>query len=154
MSPIKFTENYIYLALFCLVGLVGIWLQTEIAGESDVIEQVEQTLEPDYYIENFTATGFGENGERSYILEAERMAHFPHDGTALLDKPYVVEYFDGSAPRHTNADSGWLSSDGDELLLTGNVVIQQGSGEQGSGSTVQAQRLRILLDESAQAMNF
>ena len=150
----KVTENFVYLAIFCVVGLIGIWLQTEIAGDSDVVEQVEQTLEPDYYIENFTATGLNEYGARSYVLEAERMAHFPHDGSALLDKPYVVEYFEGSAPRQTNADSGWLSSDGDELLLTGNVVIQQGSGEQGSGSTVQARRLRILLDGSAQGLNF
>ena len=145
----KFGENILYIAVLAVFGLIGIWLQTGIMDESPATQSDSDPYQPDYYIENFTATGMDENGNRSYILEAERMAHFPHDGTALLDQPHVIEYNPGLSPRHTYADSGWVSADGDEILLTGNVKIVQEADARGPGGTMQAQRMRILLDESA-----
>lgn len=144
----KFGENLIYIAVLCVFGLIGIWLQTGIMEENPQAQAEGDPTLPDYYVENFTATGMDENGNRSFILEAERMAHFPHDGTALLDQPHVIEYTPGLAPRHTYADSGWVSANGNEILLTGNVKIVQEADSRGPGGTMRSKRMRILLDES------
>ena len=64
-----------------------------------------------YYIQNFTATGRDEAGV-IYVLKAERLAHFPIDNTALLDKPHLVQYQEGEPARQTTSESGWMSSDG------------------------------------------
>ena len=131
-----------------MVGLLGIWLQNELIEEEPEETNYNQRHDPDYYIENFTATGLDENGQRRFVIEAERMAHFPDDDTALLDYPHVIEYEIGFAPRHTYSDSGWMNSTGDEILLTGNVRIVVEPDSRGPGGTMKAKRMKILLDKT------
>lgn len=147
----KQLESFLYIAILGLVGLFGIFLQNSMIEEEPEVYSFSQRHDPDYYIENFTATGLDKNGQRRFVIEAERMAHFPDDDTALFDKPHVVEYEEGQAPRHSYSDSGWMSSSGDEILLTGNVKIVIEADASGPGGTMRAKRMRILLDKSTQS---
>lgn len=144
----KQLESLLYISILGLVGLFGIMLQNSFLEEEVQETDFNTRHDPDYYIENFTATGLDKNGQRRFVIEAERMAHFPDDDTALLDQPHVVEYQVGFAPRHTYADSGWMSASGDEILLTGNVRIVVEADSRGPGGTMKAKRMRILLDKS------
>ncbi|NND81273.1 MAG: LPS export ABC transporter periplasmic protein LptC [Gammaproteobacteria bacterium] len=144
-------ESLLYIAILGIVGLFGIWLQDALIQEPVQTQDFDQRHDPDYYIENFTATGLDKNGRRRFVIEAERMAHFPDDDTALLDKPHVIEFEEGFAPRHTYSDSGWMSSSGDEILLTGNVRIVVEADSRSPGGTMKAKRMRILLDKTKQA---
>ena len=144
----KQLESLLYIAILGLVGLSGIWLQNSLMEEKPEQRDYDNRHDPDYYIENFTATGLDKNGQRRFVIEAERMAHFPDDDTALLDNPHVIEYEVGFAPRHTYSDSGWMSSSGDEIILTGNVKVVVEADSRGPGGTMKSKRLRILLDKS------
>ena len=147
----KNLENILYISILGLLGLLGIWLQTEILHDKPEQQDFTNRDDPDYYIENFTATGMDETGEKKYVLEAERMAHFPDDDTALLDNPHVIEFRKGFAPRHTYAESGWMNSSGDEILLTGNVRIVFEADSRGPGGTMKSKRMRIFLEKDANA---
>jgi lipopolysaccharide export system protein LptC len=151
---VKQVESLFYIAILGMVGLFGIMLQNAMIEDEPEIQTYNDRHDPDYYIENFTATGLDKNGQRRFVIEAERMAHFPDDDTALLDFPHVIEYEQGSAPRHTYADSGWMSSSGDEILLTGNVKIVIEADASGPGGTMKAKRMRILLDKTTKASLF
>ena len=131
-----------------MIGLLGIWLQTLLVEEEPEEQNYNQRHDPDYYVENFTATGLDKNGQRRFVIEAERMAHFPDDDTALLDMPHIIEYEEGFAPRHTYSDSGWMNSTGDEILMTGNVRVVVEADSRGPGGTMKSKRLRILLDKT------
>lgn len=144
----KQVESLLYIAILGMVGLFGIFLQNSMTEDEPELQNFKERHDPDYYIENFTATGLDKNGQRKFVIEAERMAHFPDDDTALLDFPHVIEYEVGFAPRHTYADEGWMSSSGDEILLTGNVKIVVEADSRGPGGTMKAKRMRILLDKS------
>ncbi|MEM7359742.1 MAG: LPS export ABC transporter periplasmic protein LptC [Pseudomonadota bacterium] len=144
----KQLESLLYIAILGLVGLSGIWLQNSLMEEKPEERDYNNRHDPDYYIENFTATGLDKNGQRRFVIEAERMAHFPDDDTALLDNPHVIEYEVGFAPRHTYSDSGWMSSSGDEIILTGNVKVVVEADSRGPGGTMKSKRLRILLDKT------
>jgi hypothetical protein len=48
----------------------------------------------------------------------------------------------------TYAESGWVSSNGNEILLTGNVRVIQGQGQQGPGGVMTTEKMRIMLDRS------
>jgi len=144
----KQLETLLYIAILGMVGLSGIYLQNSLMEDEPEEQNYQDRHDPDYYIENFTATGLDKNGQRRFVIEAERMAHFPDDDTALLDYPHVIEYEIGFAPRHTYADSGWMSSTGDEIILTGNVKIVVEADSRGPGGTQKSKRLRILLDKS------
>ena len=144
----KQVESLLYISILGLVGLFGILLQNSLLDDEPEERNYNQRHDPDYYIENFTATGLDKNGQRRFVIEAERMAHFPDDDTALLDYPHVIEYEVGFAPRHTFADSGWMNSTGDEILLTDNVRIVVEPDSRGPGGEMRAKRMRILLDKS------
>lgn len=146
MNP--FEKAVFVAAIGALVGL-SLWLQFGIIDEPRVAVEEEIAHDPDYYIDNFTATGMDDQGHRKYVLEAERLVHYPDDDTALLDKPHVIQYEPEQAPRHTYADSGWVSADGDEVLLTGNVRVIQGQGGDGAGGITTTDKLRILLKQKS-----
>ena len=131
-----------------LIGLGGIYLQTSLVDDEPELQNFENRHDPDYYIENFVATGLDKNGQRRFVIKAKRMAHFPDDDTALFDYPHIVQYQEGIAPRHTYADSGWMNSIGDEVLMTGNVKVVVEAGPQGPGGTHETRRMRVLLDKT------
>ena len=146
----KILEKISFILLFGVLGLLSMWLQFGIIEKEQVEFDGNARNDPDYYIENFTAVGMDEKGERRYVLEAERLVHYPDDDTALLDNPHIIQYEEGAPPRHTYSESGWISSDGNEVLLTGNVrVIQNAGGSEDSGSTVlTTEKMRIYLDNN------
>lgn len=144
-------ESLLYIAILASIGLFGILLQDSWIQEEAESQNFDTRHDPDYYIENFTATGLDKNGRRRFVIEAERMAHFPDDDTALFDYPHVIEYEEGTAPRHTYADNGWMSSSGDEIILTGNVKIVVEADASSPGGTMKSKRMRILLDQETKA---
>jgi len=145
---VRLLEKILYMLAFTGLGVLALWLQLGLVDAPVTVEEPAKRHDPDYYVENFTAVGMDKEGRRSYVLEAERMVHYPDDGTALLDFPHVVQYEPNMAPRHTYAESGWVSSDGNEVLLTGKVRVIQGRGGQGTGGIMTTEKLRILLDRN------
>ena len=144
----KILEKLLFISVFACLGLLSVWLQFGIIEEQPVPFQSGTRHDPDYYIENFTAVGMDEKGQRHYVLEAERMVHYPDDDTALLDNPHVIEYATESGTRHTYAESGWVASNGNEILLTGNVRVIHGRGQQTPGGIMATEKMRIFLDRS------
>lgn len=138
-----------YISILGLVGLGGIYLQTSLVEDEPELQNFQNRHDPDYYIENFVATGLDKNGQRRFVIKADRMAHFPDDDTALFDNPHIVQYMEGLAPRHTYADSGWMNSSGDEVLMTGNVRVVVEADSRGPGGTIKSKRMRVLLDKTA-----
>lgn len=138
-------EKLILAALFLAVAGFSFWLQYGLLEKPEEAISEAEKNDPDYYIENFVATGMDADGKR-YRLEADRLVHFPVDDKALLNRPHVVQYIEGTGPRHIYADSGWLYANGSEILLTGNVkVIESRSGKAGGVGTTR--RMRIKLKE-------
>ena len=144
----KQIESYLYIAILGMVGLFSIYLQSFIFEEEVEEVKTAERHDPDYYILNFIATGLDKNGQRRYVLKADRMVHFPDDDTSVFDNPHVIEYEEGLAPRHSYADSGWMNSTGDEILMTGNVKVIVEADERGPGGTLKSKRLRILLNKN------
>ena len=144
----KLLEKLLLVSVFfTLVGL-SLWLQYGILEPAKDFVDSQSRHDPDYYIENFTAVGMDDKGKRKYILEAERLVHYPDDDTALLDNPHLIQYEPGQAPRHTYAESGWFGADGNEILLTGNVRVIQGNSSEAAGGIMTSNKMRVLLDRN------
>ena len=143
-----FEKTAIVIAFIIMVGL-SIWLQLGLL-EDPKPQPIpgNSRHDPDYYVENFTATGVDGTGKNRYVLEAERMVHFPDDDTALLDKPHIIQYKEDLAPRHSYSDSGWVAPGGDEVLLTGNVRVIEGHANEDSGGIMTTEKLKIKLKEN------
>jgi len=145
---VKQVESFLYITILGLVGLFGIYLQNAMIEDKPELQDFKERHDPDYYIENFIATGLDKNGQRRFVIKADRMAHFPDDDTAIFDKPIVIQYEEGFAPRKTSADEGWMNSTGDEILMEGNVVVIFEADSRGPGGRQSSEKMRILLDKA------
>lgn len=141
-------ERLVLVGVLGAMAGLGIWMQVNLLEPAENKAEAPLTNEPDYYIQNFTATGRDEAGV-IYVLKAERLAHFPIDNTALLDKPHLVQYREGKPARQTTSESGWMSGDGSEVLLTGNVEVTQFRTDADPGSVTRTQRLSVRLDRGS-----
>ena len=102
--------------------------------------------EPDYTIENFTATVMNETGQKKYRLTAARLVHYPDDDTSHLTQPYLIQYPPQGVPTHTMSDSAVVPAGGREIVMRGNVHVTRGADARGAGGAVRAEQMRIELD--------
>lgn len=86
---------------------------------------VARERRPDYVVEQIKATEMGADGQVHRQLEAETLRHYPDDGSSELDKPSLTIYTEEGPPWQATADTGWVSQDGRELRLRGNVAIDR-----------------------------
>jgi len=141
----RILEKAILVTVLLLFAAITLWLEQQSETPEEVEEaREENTTDPDYYIENFVATGIDTEG-RQYVMDGLRLAHFPHDGTSLVDQPHVIQYTRDAGPRHVYAESGLLSADGTEILLTGNVKVIESQSEDRPGNVTTTDRMRIKL---------
>lgn len=145
----RLLEKTLALLALGLFGAVSLWLQIKTQEDTTLTAVVPERHDPDYYIENFTTTGMNQQGNPKYILRAARLVHYPDDNTSLLDKPHVTQFKPGEAPTNTYAESGWVSPDGDEVLLTGNVRIIRGKAGTNTGGVVTTNKLRLKLKKGS-----
>ncbi len=143
MNKIFDLHNVGMLAVVGLLLMLTSWMQFSLLEEPVVEEADAEANDPDYYVEFFTSYGVDASGKQ-YQLEADRLVHYPLDNKALLDRPHLVQTDPDGAPMHIYADSGWLFSDGDEILLTENVKVIRGRGK-GVGGAATTDRMRIKL---------
>ena len=124
------------------------WLQYGLLSESEPVVETGHTDEPDYYVENFSARGMNDKGQLKYILEGDRLVHYPDDDTALVDNPHIVQYLPGSTkPTHIYSETGWLTPGGEEIHLTGKVRVVEGKTATDPGRTQYAKKMRVRLKQ-------
>lgn len=79
--------------------------------------------DPDYIINNFTATSLDTQGKVRFTISAQKMSHYPDDDSTHLEAPEMFSMFAGRPPMRTSALRGTISSKGDEVFLYDDVLI-------------------------------
>lgn len=79
--------------------------------------------DPDYIINNFTATSLDKQGKVHFTMSAQKMWHYPDDDSTHLESPQLFSMFADRPPMRTSALRGTISSKGDEVFLYDDVLI-------------------------------
>ena len=103
--------------------------------------------EPDYYIDDMVRTTTGIEGELRNILKAEQVRHYPDDDSIELDSPHLEIYNGHPQPWHVIAETGWVSSGADVVLLHGEVEIWRYGDAGARQYEVLTTELRVLPKE-------
>jgi lipopolysaccharide export system protein LptC len=143
MNTILNRHNAVLFLVLGMLILLSVWMQFGLLEDPETNDVAQVANDPDYYVEYFTSYGVDADGKQ-YQLEADRMVHYPLDNKSLLDRPHLIQYTEEGGPTHIYADSGWLFSNGDEILLTENVKVIRTQG-QGLGGAATTDRMRIIL---------
>lgn len=110
------------LALLLLLAALTWWLDQRVQGPL-ATQDGSQRHDPDYIVDNFAATSLGENGKPEHVLFAKRMAHFPDDDSTELTAPRYTNFQEGQPPVTVTSDRASLSSKGEDVYFTDNVVV-------------------------------
>lgn len=130
-----------------LMALVPVtwWLANDAAQPIGVLD-AKGRHDPDYIIENFTATEMDEHGTPKYVLTASRVTHYPDDDTAHYLKPVLVQYQPNGLHVTTRGDQGVMPGDGREIIMTGNVRVARAGTSGVASGEITTERLRVELD--------
>jgi lipopolysaccharide export system protein LptC len=134
------------IAATLLLLATGSWWLTRTVTVPEKTFDGKLRHDPDYTIENFSATVMDERGRRRYTLSAAHLIHYGDDGSSELEQPYLIQYREGSVPIHTRADKGWMPQDKSEILLQGNAVSARGRDPRSAGGEIRVDKMKILLD--------
>jgi len=79
--------------------------------------------DPDYIVERFVVTKYGVDGAVESRFDADKMMHYPDDGTTDVFAPRAVLSKPGAPRYRGRAGRAAIADDGEELFLYDNVVV-------------------------------
>jgi len=113
--------------------ITGIILAIFVVGTSWIVsitsdeepKRASEGHKMDYYLKNFTTTLMGIDGKPDKKLSAKRMLHYPDDDSTELEEPLITTYEENTPKWRIQSETGWLSGDGELLLLQGKVTMDR-----------------------------
>ena len=120
-------SNLLLIIIFLFLAGTTSWLSNR--GANDVSTQSRRAQHlPDFYMENVVSTEMDEQGMPARQLLAQKIVHYPDDGSSDYLKPRMVVLEQEKPPWKFRASAAHQSGDGKTLLLQGKVNIDRESG--------------------------
>ncbi|PHS33018.1 MAG: LPS export ABC transporter periplasmic protein LptC [Methylophaga sp.] len=109
--------------LLALLAIISIWLLSGEENKNGSVQENKQTRTSDYSMTNFTLTVMDESGSPSRVITGDKMAHYPDDDSTEILFP-VAHIIDQEKDNWLiSSNKGQTQGKGDEIKLTGNVII-------------------------------
>lgn len=141
-----FSDRWKLIFFLVVVAAFSYWALEKLT-EDDVAKLNKLAHYPDYYLENFTTLTMNQDGTPKNRLNAVYMAHYPDDNTSELHKPELEIFRVNRPPIIVTADNGWVTSNNDVILLSGNVYLHQNDELGNLKVELIAEDARVLVDQ-------
>ena len=87
--------------------------------------------DPDYIVSDSTLRKIDPTGRLQYTLQSAEIRHYPDDDSTEMTRPNIRHLYPKRPPLTMSADHGWVSKDGEQVNLIGNVRIhREGSAKE------------------------
>lgn len=116
------TNSWVTALFFVALGAVTFWIWQQL-DEDEPWSGPPRAHEPDYYIEDMVRNTLDASGALQSVLYAELVTHYPDDDSTELLRPRIEIYNNNADPWYVVAESGWVSSGNEIVLLHGEVEI-------------------------------
>jgi lipopolysaccharide export system protein LptC len=130
------------IVLVLLAGLSG-WLGSTVEKKTAAGSSKTVSHDADLFFEGSVITTMGPDGKPKNKLVSEKVTHYPDDDTTEIIKPNITLYKGEQSPWHVTANRGWVSPDGDNILLRGDVVIDRPDARKGQAMRLVTSEIRI-----------
>lgn len=131
--------------LLILLAAATWWLKE--GAEPEVRFEHRPAHTPDYWVDRLSARTTDETGRNRRILSAESMRHYPDDDSTELTSPELLLLEPGKPHWRIRAESGWVSPDGELILLQGEVTVDRDAAEGIDPMHLTTRDLRIQPDD-------
>ncbi|EGW23618.1 LPS export ABC transporter periplasmic protein LptC [Methylobacter tundripaludum] len=119
----RLNGNYSYLYLVIIAAMS--WWLIKLTGSDEFGRIAVPAHSPDYFSNGYTKWEMGELGRPKSKLIADEMIHYSDDSTTHMVKPLMFFYNEKTPPWIIKSETGVLSADGKDLLLTGKVYVDR-----------------------------
>lgn len=102
--------------------------------------------DPDFIVQDFTTRRFNPDGQLQHQLTAQIMTHYPDNDTTEVSAPSLI-YFGQTLPLHVDAERAWISKDGKEIRLIGDVRMKREADQQHAELLLKTTELRVFPDD-------
>lgn len=99
----------------------------------------------DYFLKDFDALSMTLTGTPKQRIISEHMQHYIDDDSTELIKPKMTMYSPGKPDLNIHSDTGYVSSDGELLLLNGVVHIKRSALKNNAALEIDTHNLRVQL---------
>jgi lipopolysaccharide export system protein LptC len=120
------------------------WLSQQVQPLPQIQSQLRHDV--DYVIDNLSAITLNEQGQPRFTLAAEKLWHYPDDDTTHLQMPRLTNLYTDHPPTLTSAQTGMLSSKGDEVFLYDEVRVVRPASEAGGEQRFATDYLHVVPD--------
>ena len=134
------------LTLLALLAALLFWLSQSVRTPSPAQDN-EIGRTPDYMVENFSAIRTDQDGLARQMLVAKEMIHYPDDDTTDLEQPLFINTEPGKPALQIKADKAKMSSNNEDIYLTGNVMVLRNAAKGRSETTMTTSLLHLIPDD-------
>ncbi|KKN35773.1 hypothetical protein LCGC14_0780270 [marine sediment metagenome] len=117
--------SFITRLILSLLAIVSLWLFFDNDDKSNTDQSNGVARTSDYAMTNFTMTVMDKLGKPSRLITGETMSHYPANDSTEIIKPAAQIIEQGKDTWLMTADKAYTEGKGDDILLTGNVIITQ-----------------------------
>ena len=135
--------NWLPLVPLLILMAATYWLDSQVRS-TDTAAKKNLRHDPDYVVDNFTATTLDEQGKIRFVMSAKKMWHYPDDDTTHLEAPRLESMTAEHPPLRMSALNGELSSKGEEIFLRNDVIIVRPAYAGKSEMTFNTDYLRVV----------
>jgi lipopolysaccharide export system protein LptC len=134
-------------ALLALLAGATLWLDQQ-SQSSIPLTRATPAHAPDTIVRNFSAARMDEAGHADYTLSAQKMVHYPDDGSTHLSAPRLSHFEPEKPPVHVRSDEGTVSKDGENVYFQDDVEVTREAQGKESRLTVTTDRLHVIPEMS------
>lgn len=102
--------------------------------------------DPDFIVQDFTTRRFNRDGRLLHQFSAQIMTHYPDNDTTEVSVPSLI-YYGQSLPLHIDAERAWISTDGKEVRLMGDVRMKREADQQHAELLLKTAELHVFPDD-------
>jgi len=128
-----------------LLLLISFWLLRSSQDEAQTSTQEEHVI--DYMLRDLSTTTFGQDGKPHRTLNTPELKHYQDDDTSELLAPHIVAHQGAQPPWNIYSDTGWVSGDGELILLNGKVKMRREAFADNPSMNVDTKNLRVRPNE-------
>lgn len=132
--------------LLLLLALLTFWLDRMVQPPAPR-KDGSNRHDPDYWVENFTATRMGPDGTPRHILVAAKMTHYPDDDSTHLIRPHLTQYAKDQPPLRMAALQGRVSANGEHAYFEGDVRVTREAAHGQSELNMTTGYLHVIPDQ-------
>jgi len=127
--------------LLATLAMLTYWLDAQVqsGGRGNGV----RGQDPDYFLEDFSATRFGKDGSVAQQLAAKKLTHYPDGQPTDVVAPLLTDTQPGKPPMRVRADVGKVSPDNEHVYLSGHVVAERDAAAGRSKLTLTTDYLHV-----------